>query len=645
MSSGERRLAAIMYTDMVGYTALAQRNEALSLTLVDEQRRLLRPVFSRHGGREVKTMGDAFMVEFPNALDAVRCAYDVQRATREFNISQSQESRIHLRVGVHLGDVVDTQGDISGDAVNVASRIEPLAEDGGVCLTRQVYDQIQNKVSFQMSSMGSRTLKNVAAPVEVFKIEMPNEGEGILRPRPDRARIAVLPFENISPDPTDEYFADGMTEELIERLSQVRGLKVIARTSVMGYKKKEKKVSEISTELGVGSVVEGSVRKAGNRVRVTAQLIDAGTDEHLWSAHYDKDLDDIFAVQADIAGRIANAMPANLVGNQALVAEGGTSNAKAYAYYLKGRQLYYQSTEESVRNAIALFESATEVDPRFAKAWAAHARCIISLGFMGLLGYQETLDKANQVLQKALAIDENLAEAHVVLSLIAWIGDDQVNDDGEARRALELNPSLADAYGMLGLVRASRGYPKEAIRLYEAAYELDPLSPLVIDRLGEMWMYSGRVAEAQDFWERNLSFAPLEATENLIGCHLLKGELDQADALLKSLERDFPNTLRTLLTRGTVAAIKGERLVAQKAILEMEEKYNPGNRNKMVGFVRYFLGDMDGFFAAMFRDVENHTLDPVTLRYSPFFAKARADPRYRELMLKNKEDPDLKESF
>jgi len=634
-----------MYTDMVGYTALAQRNEALSLTLVDEQRRLLRPVFSRHGGREVKTMGDAFMVEFPNALDAVRCAYDVQRATREFNISQSQESRIHLRVGVHLGDVVDTQGDISGDAVNVASRIEPLAEDGGVCLTRQVYDQIQNKVSFQMSSMGSRTLKNVAAPVEVFKIEMPNEGEGILRPRPDRARIAVLPFENISPDPTDEYFADGMTEELIERLSQVRGLKVIARTSVMGYKKKEKKVSEIGTELGVGSVVEGSVRKAGNRVRVTAQLIDAGTDEHLWSAHYDKDLDDIFAVQADIAGRIANAMPANLVGNQALVAEGGTSNAKAYAYYLKGRQLYYQSTEESVRNAIALFESATEVDPRFAKAWAAHARCIISLGFMGLLGYQETLDKANQVLQKALAIDENLAEAHVVLSLIAWIGDDQVNDDGEARRALELNPSLADAYGMLGLVRASRGYPKEAIRLYEAAYELDPLSPLVIDRLGEMWMYSGRVAEAQDFWERNLRFAPLEATENLIGCHLLKGELDQADALLKSLERDFPNTLRTLLTRGTVAAIKGERLVAQKTILEMEEKYNPGNRNKMVGFVRYFLGDMDGFFAAMFRDVENHTLDPVTLRYSPFFAKARADPRYRELMLKNKEDPDLKESF
>src|SRR5438093_766744 len=306
-----------MFTDMVGYTALGQTNETLSLALVNEQRKLIRPILIKHNGREVKTIGDSFLVAFSSALDAVRCAYDIQRITREFNISLPEARKLHLRIGVHLGDVVESQGDISGDAVNVASRIEQLAEDGGVCLTRQVYDHVQNKFELPLNSLGLRSLKNVNAPVEVFKIEMPWHEERAPQPTQfDMNRIAVLPFVNMSPDHGDEYFADGITEELIDRLSQLSELRVIARTSMMIYKRKEKKASEIAKELRVGSLIEGSVRKAGNRIRITVQLIDGGTEEHLWSSRYDKDLDDVFAIQSDIAERVTDQAKVHLLDSE-----------------------------------------------------------------------------------------------------------------------------------------------------------------------------------------------------------------------------------------------------------------------------------------------------------------------------------------
>jgi adenylate cyclase len=230
-----------MFTDMAGYTALAQKNESLSLALVEEQKRLLRPVFNRHHGTEIKTMGDAFLVEFSNALDAVRCAYDVQRTSREFNISQPSEQRIILRIGLHLGDVVESKGDISGDTVNIASRIQSLAEDGGVSLTRQVYDQVQNKFDLPLKTLGTRSLKNVSVPIEVYKMVMPWEKEQkMIATQLDASRVAVLPFANMSPDPGDTYFADGITEEIISTLSGVSGLNVISRTSVMDTRGRQK---------------------------------------------------------------------------------------------------------------------------------------------------------------------------------------------------------------------------------------------------------------------------------------------------------------------------------------------------------------------------------------------------------------------
>jgi len=279
-----------MFTDMVGYTALGQKNESLSIVLVEEQRRVIRPILTKHAGREIKTIGDAFLVEFPNAVDAVRCAYDIQRAVREFNLSLASDKRIHLRVGVHVGEVVESQGDILGDSVNVASRIEPLAEYGGVCISRPVYDLVKNKVDIPLSSMGQKSLKNVAEPMEVYKMVLPWEKETMSSPAQlNKNRVAILPFVNMSPDPNDEYFADGITEEMISTVSGISGLSVISRTSVMGFKGTTKKITEIGNELGAGSILEGSFRKAGNKVRVTAQLIDVGRDSHVWAQNYDRD--------------------------------------------------------------------------------------------------------------------------------------------------------------------------------------------------------------------------------------------------------------------------------------------------------------------------------------------------------------------
>ncbi len=372
-----RRLAAIMFTDMVGYTALGQRNELLSLALVEEQRKLLRPIFGRHSGREVKTMGDAFLVEFPSALEAVRCAYDIQRATREFNISLPDDRRVHLRIGVHLGDIAEFKGDVSGDAVNVASRIEPLAEDGGVCISRQVYDNVQGKFELPLVSLGAKLLKNVALPLEVYKMAMPWDEEKILAPpQLDMKRVAVLPFENMSSDPNDAYFASGMTEELIMTLPKIGQLTVIARTSVMRYRNSTKSIGEVARELNSGSIVEGSVRKSGNKVRITVQLLDAKTEGHIWAESYDRDLDEIFEIQSDVAKRVAEALQVRLIASERKSIERkGSESSEAYTLYLKGRNYVNERTRQGFEKAIKYFEEAVNRDSNFASAYAGLSDC------------------------------------------------------------------------------------------------------------------------------------------------------------------------------------------------------------------------------------------------------------------------------
>src|SRR5437870_9129858 len=409
-----------MFTDMAGYTALGQRNESLSLAIATRQMEAPGPDVNQRQGTGNQTMGDAFLVEFSNALDAVRCAYDVQRASREFNISQPSDQRIILRIGLHLGDVVESQGDISGDAVNIASRIQSLAEDGGISVTRQVYDQVQNKFDLPLKSLGSRSLKNVSAPLEVYKMILPWEKEQKSAAQLlETSRVAVLPFANMSPDPGDSYFADGITEEIISTLSGVSGLNVISRTSVMGYKGTTKRVKEIGGELEAGSVLEGSFRKAGNKIRVTAQLVDVRDDRHVWAHSYDRNLDDVFGVQTDIAKQVSDALRVKILAPEIdRIDRKPTESTKAYTLYLRGRYHWNRRGIEDINKATEYFAQAIKEDAKFALGHAGLADCHELFATNWEIDKKANHERAKTEVAAALELDPNLAEAHTTRGLI-----------------------------------------------------------------------------------------------------------------------------------------------------------------------------------------------------------------------------------
>ncbi|MDA4124010.1 MAG: hypothetical protein OK438_00975 [Thaumarchaeota archaeon] len=629
-----RRLGAIMFTDMVGYTALSQANETLALKLLESHRSLIRPLFVKHNGREIKTIGDAFLVEFESALQATECAVELQQALHQQE--EHSPERVLVRVGIHVGDVVHREGDVYGDAVNIASRIYPLASGGEICISAQVFDQVRNKVPFRFVKLEPKELKNVTFPIDVYKLELPwekGQREKGNEPLPPD-RIAVLPFVNISPDPNDEYFADGLTEELITSLSLVKGLKVIARTSVMNYKKKEMNVSQIGRELGVGTVVEGSVRKAGNRIRVTVQVIEVDTEEHLWASKYDASLDDVFAVQSDIADKVAQSLPGALKARHTEAPEKETQDTTAYMDFLQGRDLMYAKEEGPLRQSLQFFQQAMDRDPHFARAHVGMAQAYLTLGSGGFISWAESIETAKSFLRRALIINESLAEAHSLLSRAAFMGDEPYSVmESEARRAIELNPNLAGAYEDLGAVKAIQSSPEEWVHLLETAYQLDPLSSQVIERLSAAYMYTGREAEALNHLRRTLHLNPMNTHRWMSLYHTYKGNLDDAERELAQLESLAPTWEFTMLTKGYLAALRGNRNVAEEMIAALDQSHKSGwARSSLAGFIRYALGDIDEFFRYMHNAAEDHTLRATDLMYSPLFAKARADPRMKTVL-------------
>jgi adenylate cyclase len=642
MSGEQRRLAAIMFTDLVGYTALTQKNEALAMQLLEEHRRIVRPLFPKHSGREVKTIGDAFLVEFGSALEATRCAFDIQQSLSELNSGRSPDKRVLLRVGIHLGDVIHDQNDVYGDAVNIASRIEPLASPGGICVSEQVYDQIKNKFEFPLSSLGEKNLKNVGEPIEVFRVILPWEKKSESESSLEKTRLAVLPFTNMSPDPNDQYFADGITEEIISIVSGISGLSVISRTSVMGYKGTTKKLGEIGRELDVGSILEGSFRKAGNRIRVTAQLIDVAGDKHLWAQNYDKTLDDIFAVQSEIAEKVAGELKIRLVESEKRTLEKKpTENTEAYTFFLRGRELYREETETSLRQAISLFEKAIELDPKFARAYVGLAECHQWLANYGHEPYDISLSIVKTSLERAIGLDPNLPEAHASLSEMFFNIDDLPDSEAEARKALELNPSLPETYAMLSELTALKGDQGEMVRQIETAYRLDPIRPRFIWLVGSAYFYAGREQEALELWKKTEQLTPAPTYRGMTEYYLIKGDLEKAKEFNAKVEKLEPTNPRITWMGGVIAAMEGDRERALLVIRKIEDaKMGPISFN-YIGYVYHALGDLDSYFEYMNKALEAHMLIPSTMMYSPLFARARADPRYPELVEKNRKQCGL----
>jgi len=575
LPEGARRLAAIMFTDMVGYTALGQKNEELSLTLVAEQRKVIRPIIARHNGREVKTIGDAFLVEFLNALDAVRCAYDIQRAIREFNISMPSDQRLHLRIGVHDGDVVESNGDISGDAVNVASRIEPLAEDGGVCLTQDVYNHVRNKIELPMSSLGPKTLKNVVEPVEVYRMVMPWEiGTGAKVKALEPRRIAVLPLENISPSPADAYISDGLTEELISTLSRINGLRVIARTSAMRYKGSGKGVNQIGRELGAGSLIEGSVRTMRNKVRISVQLIDSATEEHLWAGDYDREIGDVFEVQKDIATKVAEELRVKLQPDERQrLGRRETQNSGAYTLYLKGRHYWNERTEDGFRKAREYFEKAIELDPGYGAPYSGLADTYHTMAsFFGRFSSDVMLQNAKKYAEKALELDGTLAEAQVSLADVSQDLGDWLEAEKRYKLAIGLNPSYALAHFWYSILLTWHQRHDEAIAEARRAQELDPFSPSISIAVGQALTYARRYDEAVEWLDNVILTNPGVPNPHFIRglAYLYEGMYEQA--LADAKEAMVLKNDRVIMLSGLAEAGLGHREKAEEVLRELEQK-------------------------------------------------------------------------
>jgi len=632
-----------MFTDLVGYTHLSQSNESLALELLEEHRSLLRPAFQARGGTEVKTIGDAFLVEFKSALDAVTCAVEMQERMRERNAATSPSRRLELRIGVHVGDVVHGEGgDIYGDAVNVASRLEPLAEPGGICISQQVFDQIRNKTPLELVRVGDVRLKNVDLPQGVYRVKVqegPDErraGEREEDPPAPRERLAVLPFVNISPDPSDEYFADGLTEELIAKLSQVRGLKVIARTSVMSYKGKYRKVSEIAAELGVGSIIEGSVRKAGDRVRISVQLVDARTEEHLWSSNYDSRLDDIFAIQTDVASKVAASLSSAGLFFSSRAARKDTDDVEAYTLYLRAMQLSYEFTEAALRETVALLQRAVAKDPGFARAYAALANAWHALGVSGYEDFTSMAKRAETDATKALSLDPGLAEAHAAMAGVHSMMDRFDQALAEAEAAIGLNPNLSEAYTSLGILDCIVRTARDALESFKRAYELDPLSPGSGETLASLAGWVGEDRLALDVLARMREFHAKDPRIHLhvADYHMERGDLVEAQKELDAARSLGPDEPAIAACQALLFARAGRRREAED-LLEREVLTNRSDSFRLNGtlWVRAALGDLDEAFGALMKEAETHSW-PAFVRVDPLYAGMRNDARYLEFCRK-----------
>lgn len=629
MSVGERRLAAIMFTDIVGYAHLSETNESLALELLQEHQSLLRPVFLARGGTVVKTIGDAFLVEFKSALDAVTCAVDLQRRMSERNAGVEPSRRLELRIGIHVGDVVHDTDDIYGDAVNVAARIEPLAAPGGVCISQQVFDQVRNKTTLKMERMPDARLKNIDSPQGVYRIDLGATKASAEKPK---GRIAVLPFVNISPDPRDDYFADGLTEELISKLSEVKGLKVIARTSVMGFKGTSKKVSEIASELGVGSVIEGSVRKSGNRVRISVQLIDPSTEEHLWSSNYDGELMDIFRFQSDVASKVTRALSVSFFSAQPYME---TTSIEAYTLYLRAMQLSYQTDEPSVRETISLLQRAVKLDPKFARAYAALADEYGTLAVTGYEDFAPTAKRAEEAALKALELDPRLSEVHAAMAGVHSLLDrfDDVLD--EAETAIRINPNLAEGYYSLGVLYGTVGTLPDAIAMFKKGYELDPLSPGGSEMLAMMSGWSGDDKLVRDIVARLLEVNPKNAKTYLIlaDYHTERREFEEAQRLIDEARSLEPDEWSVQLSQGILFGLTGRREEAEEVLRKIRSRDRESSKLYGELMINAALGNNDAAFAALMRQAETHSW-PFTIRFDPLFAKLRQDPRFSEFSRK-----------
>lgn len=622
---------------MVGYTASAQADEKTALSLRNEQESIVRPLVSAHGGRVVKSTGDGFLLEFDSALQATECALSIQRRLHERS-RQLGPRPITLRIGIHVGDVEEQASDILGDAVNIAARVEPLADPGGVCITGEVYTQIHNKIPSDWERMSARELKGIRQPIVIYRAILPWIRAGTSPARTDPSRIAVLPFANFSPDARDEYFADGLTDEIITVLSQIQDLRVIARTSVFPYKGTGKPLGQIGAELGVSTLLEGSVRVAGNRIRVTAQLIDVDSQAHRWAQTYDRNLEDVFAVQSDVAREVAKALQVRLAkGEESRLRELPSTQPESYLAFLRGNNsLLHSFSEQSLREAQWQFERAIALDPSNARAHAALAE---TMHFMGVFFHPETrqqLDSAaRELAQKSIQLDPNLADGHSSLGSLLYDAAEFIAAEEEARIALALNPNLTIARMWHSAMLQEEGRAEDAVREVRLAYELDPQSRNPAGLYLRLLLTLRRLEEAKPVLDRlyELDSGGRLSHEDMAWFHIARADYDAALReleLAESLPADV-GPQRPSIWRPTVLALSGRSAEAKAVLRELEGLPRWPTRNESMALSYGLLGELDEAYRLLRQGTEGG-LALQTIRLDPLAEPIRRDARFAQLL-------------
>jgi adenylate cyclase len=549
----KRKLTAILSTDVEGYSRLMGEDEEATVRTLTTYREMMAKVIQKHEGRVVDSPGDNVLAEFASVVDAVRCAVEVQEELRVQNAELPENRRMQFRIGINLGDVIQEGERIYGDGVNIAARIEGLADGGGICISRTVYDQVKNKLSLGYKYMGEHTVKNIAEPVRVYRVLMEPD---IVIPKitkafkfPDKPSIAVLPFLNMSGDPEQEYFSDGITEEIITGLSNIRHLFVIARNSTFTYKEKPVKVQQVAEELGISYVLEGSVRKAGNRIRITAQLVDAITGHHLWAERYDRDLKDIFAIQDEITMKIVTALQVELTeGEQARLYGKGTENLEAYTKFLRAQKYFYKGDFSLSRQ---MAKEAVELDENYP---APYVLLAWTHWFEARLGWgessAESLKQAYSTSQKALTMDDTIPGVHAIIGGIHLYQRQHELAIAEGARAVALGPNNADVHAMMGHILRFAGSFEEAIDMTKKAVRLHPNYPsFYLMELAMCHYYLGKYEEAVAFAEQLRTLAQSRGEDNILwSSHLILainyirlGREKEARAAATEVLRLFPS--------------------------------------------------------------------------------------------------------
>lgn len=637
----KRKLIAILSADVKGYSRMMQDDEDSTIRTLTTYRSVISNLIQKFRGHVVDATGDNMLAEFTSVVDAVNCAVEIQRELAERNADLPEERKMEFRIGVNLGDVIEEEDRIYGDGVNIAARLESLAEPGGICISAFVYSQVKNRLKVEYEYLGEKTVKNIKEPVRVYRVvsflkEVPPQVSAVDQATPTKPSIAVLPFVNMSNDPEQEYFSDGITEELISELAKLKGLKVISRTSAFCFKGKDVDLRTIGKQLNVSNVLEGSVRKAGNRLRITAQLINVADDTHLWSESFDRELKDVFAIQEEISQAIVKKFEVSLLNKvDRTLVKRSTEDQQSHDFYLKA--LFSWNNREA-KKAIDYLEQSIALDPNNALAYARLSIYYAHIAFFSPYPPKLSYGKAKVAAAKALEIDNTLADAHVAIGVVKmsyeydWVGAEEAFS-----RAIKLNPGLWTAHYHYGFYQFCIGHSDEGIAAIKRAFELDPLSIPINSFLGLGFIIARQYEQAIEILQRVLEIVPNDPSSmaNLGLVYAKKGTYEEAIAILKRGANLFPENPFLLSALGYAYGVAGKQDEAQKIVnrfieISKEKYFSP----MFISRVYAGMGDVDKAIEWLEKGYEER--DPVVcvVKSVPSHDYMHSDPRFQALLKK-----------